>query len=145
MAQIVFYGLPDCRANAKQCKQLEAAGHALEVRDLSAEAWTAETLRPFFADRPVNTWLNKLHPKMRTGAIDPDALSAEKALEHMIADPTLIRRPLMAAKGEQRFGFDPVAVDEWIGLRPVADGMSCDEKHAQGRCDHGHHQIPKAS
>ncbi|WP_404378604.1 ArsC/Spx/MgsR family protein [Caenispirillum salinarum] len=145
MTHIVFYGKPDCPANARQRKQLEAAGHTLEVRDLTAEPWTADTLRPFFASRPVNTWLNKLHPKVRTNAIDPDAQTPEKALAHMIADPTLIRRPLMAAKGEMRFGFDPVAVDEWIGLRPKAQGPSCDEKHAQGRCDHGHHQFPKAS
>lgn len=144
MTSIVFYGQPECRANAKQMKQLTAAGHVLDVRDLGAEPWTPDTLRPFFKGRPVNTWLNKLHPKLRTGAIDPDSLSPEAALSLMIDDPTLIRRPLLQAGEERRFGFDPVALDAWIGLRPVGDGLSCDEKHAQGRCDHGHHQFPKA-
>lgn len=80
MAHIIFYGMPDCKANARQRKQLEAAGHTVEVRDLTAESWTPETLAPYFAGRPVNTWLNKLHPKVRTNAIDPDSLSPETAL-----------------------------------------------------------------
>lgn len=144
VTHIVFHAKPDCAANAKQIKQLTAAGHTVEVLDLTAVAWTPETLAPFFGDRPVNTWLNKLHPAVRAGDIDPAALTAEAALEAMIADPTLIRRPLMQVGEDRRFGFDPVALDAWIGLKPVGDGMSCDDKHAQGRCDHGHHHFPKA-
>lgn len=145
MTRIVFYRQADCRANARQIKQLTDAGHELEVRDLAAEDWTPESLRLFFGDRPVCTWVNKLHPKVRARAVDPDALTAEDALALMIEDTTLIRRPLMQAGEERRFGFDPNAVDAWVGLRPLGDGKSCDEKHAEGRCDHGHHAFPKAS
>jgi hypothetical protein len=34
----------------------------------------------------------------------------------MLADPLLIRRPLMDVDGQCRAGFDPEAVDRWIGL-----------------------------
>ncbi|GAA0582728.1 ArsC/Spx/MgsR family protein [Caenispirillum bisanense] len=145
MAHVIFYGKPECPANAKQRRQLEAAGHTIEFRDLTVESWTAETLRPYFEGRPVSTWLNKLHPKVRTNAIDPDAQTPDKALTLMMADPDLIRRPLLQVGGQKKFGFDPVQIEAWIGLRPRADGMTCDEKHAVGRCDHGHQHFPQAA
>jgi hypothetical protein len=42
------------------------------------------------------------------------------ALAMMIADPLLIRRPLMQVGDRCESGFDSNAVDEWIGLRPAA-------------------------
>ncbi|MCA1941233.1 MAG: nitrogen fixation protein NifO [Caenispirillum bisanense] len=145
MAHVIFYGKADCPANAKQRRQLEAAGHTLDVRDLASEAWTPESLMAFFQGRPVGTWLNKLHPKVRTNAIDPDAQTPDKAIALMLADPDLIRRPLLQVGEQKRFGYDPVAIEAWIGLRPKADGMTCDEKHAVGRCDHGHQHVPQAA
>lgn len=35
---------------------LPASGHALEVRDLGGEPWTAGQLRTLFDDRPVAVW-----------------------------------------------------------------------------------------
>lgn len=143
MAEVIFYEKPDCAANAKQKKQLEAAGHVLEVRDLMAAAWTRDSLRPFFAERPVEQWINKLHPSVRSGAVTPATLTAEQALDLMIADPSLIRRPLLQVGDERRSGYDPNGLQDWIGILPKGgDGESCDDKHAKGRCDHGHHHFP---
>ena len=52
MAHVTFWGKPGCAGNAKQMALLRASGHELEVRDLSAEPWTAQRLRPFFGDTP---------------------------------------------------------------------------------------------
>lgn len=139
MAEVVFYGLPDCVANAKQKMQIEAAGHRLKVCNLATESWTRETLRPFFGERPVAEWFNRRAPAIRSGTIDPEALDEAAALDAMIADVTLIRRPLMEAEGRKECGFDPNGVNAWIGLTP---GESCDSKHARGQCDHGHHHFP---
>jgi nitrogenase-associated protein len=55
MADVIFFEKPGCGGNTRQKALLEQAGHRVIARDLFAEPWTAETLRPFFGDRPVRT------------------------------------------------------------------------------------------
>jgi len=138
MAEVIFYAKNGCPANAKQKTQLEEAGHTVIVRDLLAEPWTAESLRPFFNDRPVEDWFNRFAPAVRGKAVVPAELDEAAALQAMIADPELIRRPLINVGDERECGFDPTRLNAWISLVPVSDGLSCEDKHAKGRCDHGH-------
>lgn len=142
MVEVVFYGLADCPANTKQKAQLKAAGHALVETDLATASWSRESLRPFFEDRPVEDWFNKRAKAIKEGAIDPSALGEDEALDAMIADRELIRRPLIQVGDERAAGFDPNRLNGWIGMAPVG-GESCDDKHARGQCDHGHHHFPK--
>ena len=141
MAEVTFFELADCPANAKQKQQLRAAGHALVVRDLAAQAWTRETLRPFFGERPVDEWFNRRAPAVKNGTIDPESVGENAALDAMIADVTLIRRPLIQVGDRREAGFDPNMLNAWIGIAPT--GESCDSKHARGQCDHGHHHFPQ--
>jgi hypothetical protein len=50
--------------------------------------------------------------------IAPEKLSPELAIAHMLADPLLIRRPLMEAEGRCRAGFEPERLKGWIDIRP---------------------------
>jgi arsenate reductase-like glutaredoxin family protein len=54
---VTFYEKPGCAGNARQKEILRQAGLRLEVRNLLAEPWTPERLRPFFGERPVGDWL----------------------------------------------------------------------------------------
>jgi nitrogenase-associated protein len=141
MADVIFYGLAGCTANAKQKLQLEAAGHTLVERDLAAEPFTAEDLRTFFGDRPVEEWFNRRAAAVKSGNVKPDELDEASALAALLADRDLIRRPLLQVGTERNAGFDPNALHAWIGLTAV--GGTCDDKHARGVCDHGHHHFPK--
>lgn len=136
MVDVVFYEKPGCRNNTRQKAWLAASGHAVEARNLLTEAWTAATLRPFFGDRPVAEWFNKAAPAVKSGAVDPVAFGEADALAAMIAAPLLIRRPLMAAAGETRAGFDPAAVRAWIGLteEDKGDVETCPNAHTDHRC-----------
>lgn len=116
MADVVFFEKPGCRNNTKQKAWLTASGHAVEARNLLTEPWTAERLSTFFGDRPVADWVNKAAPRVKTGEVEPAALTAEEALSLMLADPLLIRRPLMQVGEERCVGFAPPAVRAWIGL-----------------------------
>jgi nitrogenase-associated protein len=116
MAHVVFYEKPGCANNARQKRLLEAAGHSLSVRDLLREPWTAEQLLSFFGTRPVAEWFNRAAPKVKSGAIVPEKLDAASAIALMLAEPILIRRPLMEAEGARTVGFDPAHVEAWIGL-----------------------------
>ncbi|MDO6385435.1 ArsC/Spx/MgsR family protein [Uliginosibacterium sp. 31-12] len=107
MAHIVFYEKPGCGGNAKQKAWLTAAGHTLEVRDLLHWAWTPERLLAFLAPLPVADWFNRAAPAVRDGLIQPEQLSAEQALAALLAQPLLIRRPLLSLEdGCCLVGFD---------------------------------------
>jgi nitrogenase-associated protein len=117
MAKVVFYEKPGCGGNARQKALLLASGHEVEVRNLLTELWTAESLRPFFGMRPLREWFNAASPRVKSGAVEPDELTAEDALVLMIEDPLLIRRPLLEVGSRREAGFDQAEVDAWIGLR----------------------------
>lgn len=117
MASIVFYEKPGCVNNGRQKLRLLDAGHAVESRNLLTQCWRADELREFFGELPLADWFNTSAPAVKSGEVDPSALDAEQALELMLRDPLLIRRPLMRV-GEQRLaGFDIDTVDRWVGLR----------------------------
>ncbi|MGK7955266.1 MAG: ArsC/Spx/MgsR family protein [Crocosphaera sp.] len=138
MTNVTFYEKPGCKNNTKQKNLLLAAGHTLAAKSLLTESWTAEKLRPFFGDLPVNLWFNKSAPRIKSGEVIPDNLSEEKALELMIADPLLIRRPLIEVDGVHRVGFDPETIDAWIGLnqeKPVTEDLeTCPRSHEEKPC-----------
>lgn len=114
MAKVVFYEKPGCGTNARQRQMLAAAGHELEVRSLLSEPWTSERLRAFFGPTPVASWFNPASPKVKAGAVDPAALGAAEAIALMLADPLLIRRPLVEADGMRCAGFDRAPVTDLL-------------------------------
>lgn len=120
MATVVFYEKPGCANNTRQKVLLAAAGHTVWAKNLLMERWTAARLRPFFGNLPVAQWFNPSAPRVRDGEVDPARLTETEALLLMMADPLLIRRPLMEVDGECRTGFDQTAVDAWIGLASKA-------------------------
>ncbi len=116
MAHVIFWTKPGCAGAARQKAALRASGHTLDVRDLLAEPWTAERLREFFGARPVSEWFNRSSPRVKSGEVRPEVLDEAEALALMLADPLLIRRPLMEAAGRREAGFEPDRVSAWIGL-----------------------------
>ncbi|MBU1666679.1 MAG: hypothetical protein KKG92_14990 [Gammaproteobacteria bacterium] len=134
MATVLFYEKPGCINNTRQKVLLAAAGHTVQAKSLLTEKWTAARLREFFGDLPVAEWFNASSPRIYGGEITPDELDAVEALGLMLADPLLIRRPLMEVNGQRRVGFDQAAVEHWIGLDSKAlreDLETCPRKQAQ--------------
>lgn len=117
MAHIVFFEKPGCGGNAKQKAMLQTAGHTLDVRSLLSEPWTADRLRAFFGALPVSEWFNRAAPRVKSGDVQPESLTADAALALMLAEPLLIRRPLMQVEDQLMVGFDTAAVDAWVGLQ----------------------------
>lgn len=116
MTMILFYEKPGCANNTKQKVMLAAAGHTVWAKSILTEAWTAERLLTFFGARPVVEWFNQAAPKVKSGEVVPEQIQAEKALEMMLAEPILIRRPLIAANGRFEAGFEPAIIESWLGL-----------------------------
>ncbi len=116
MAHIIFWEKPGCAGNARQKALLIASGHTLDVRNLLKEGWEPGRLRDFFGARPVSEWFNPSSPRVKSGDVRPGSLDEAAALALMMADPLLIRRPLMESDGRREAGFEPERVRAWIGL-----------------------------
>jgi len=114
---IRFFEKPGCTGNARQKAFLLAAGHRLVIENLLTYPFGKEELRSYFGALPVIHWFNGVSPRVKSGEIDIAAMDEDQALAAMLADPLLIRRPLMEIKGIRLAGFN---IDELERI-----GVSC--------------------
>jgi nitrogenase-associated protein len=135
MADLDFYQKPGCVNNRKQQEILRQLGHVLCAHDLLSTPWTPERLRPFFASKPVTEWFNYTAPRVKSGEVNPAALDETAALAVMVADPLLIRRPLIECAAGQCSGFDANAVLQALGVYDTPAGIeTCPKAHAANPC-----------
>lgn len=140
MVKVIFYEKPGCINNTKQKALLTEAGHEVEAHSLLTTSWTSESLRPFFGSRPVVEWFNYTAPRIKSGEVIPNQLDETTALNVMIADPLLIRRPLIQVGEMYQVGFDPAQIDAWIGLKSITEDLeTCPRSHSESKTssDHG--------
>ncbi|MEJ2608645.1 MAG: ArsC/Spx/MgsR family protein [Candidatus Thiodiazotropha sp.] len=121
MTDLVFYEKPGCVGNKQQKALLRRNGIQLEVKDILSEPWTAESLRPFFAEKPVAEWFNTTAPQVKNGEIAIQKLTESEALNLMIHEPILIRRPLLHYQSLKQSGFSAGEVLNKLGIKPEAD------------------------
>jgi len=134
MTHLVFFEKPGCGGNAKQRALLEAAGHTLDRRNLLTAHWTPERLLEFLAPLPVPQWFNRAAPRVKSGDVVPEQLEAETALALLLAEPLLIRRPLMQRvdNGARLVGFDIAAVAQFVEL-DASDSLPASLEACQAR------------
>lgn len=139
--QIIFFEKPGCINNTRQKKLLRQAGHTVVAINLLAENWAEKNqeLRAFFGDRPVREWFNYSAPLIKNGTLDPDKLSGEQALSLMIADPLLIRRPLMQIGQHRLAGFDEGEIEKLSGSPIEHSQQELEQcpKQQQNHTNHG--------
>ncbi|MBB1074934.1 hypothetical protein HUU62_10995 [Rhodoferax sp. 4810] len=136
MAHILFFEKPGCGGNAVQKARLLAAKHTLEVKNLLTWPWTKDSLLSFLAPLPVPDWFNRAAPAVKSGEVEPEQLGTDDALALLLAQPLLIRRPLMAVGESRMVGFDTALVHAWVGLGEEAPPAQSLEGCAatQGHC-----------
>lgn len=135
MADLDFYEKPGCINNRKQMEILRQLGHVLLVHDLLTTPWTPERLRPFFASKPIPEWFNYTAPRVKSGEVNPVQLDETTALAAMVADPLLIRRPLIECAAGQCSGFDDNPVLQALGVYDTPAGIeTCPRSHAAQAC-----------
>ena len=116
MTTILFYEKPGCINNTRQKNLLQEAGYEVDARNLITEPWTEERLLTFFTGLPVAEWFNRSAPQVKSGQLVPELLTSEQALEMMLYEPLLIRRPLMAIGGHYLVGFEVDKVNQSLAL-----------------------------
>jgi len=139
MATILFYEKPGCQNNIRQKKILELSGHIVEPINLLVHQWTTEELGHFLGEKPIAECFNPAAPAIKSGLINPFEFSKEEALEIMIKEPLLIKRPLLKIGNQCIQGFDTSLLQQMINLSPVKDADTIAEKsgmHDLNSCPH---------
>lgn len=116
MKLILFYEKPGCSTNAKQKKSLEDTGYMVISRNLLHMKMTKEELFSYLKDKSPEEWFNLNAPKIKSGQIDPKDFSSQEALELLLREPILIRRPLMSLNGHRMCGFDHETIENALGF-----------------------------
>ena len=111
MKIVIFYEKPGCATNAKQKKMLRDAGCMVIVRDLLHHGLNAEELYSFLQPYPMAQWFNPNAPQIKSGALRTTGVSESTALQLLLMEPILIRRPLMVIAGKKLCGFDRERVE----------------------------------
>jgi len=117
MSLIIFYEKPGCKTNAKQKQAFRDAGCKIIERDLLNHGLEPAELYEFFKGMPVTKWFNPNAPMIKTGKINPVSLDKETALQMLMDDPILIRRPLMIVKGKKLSGFNKWFLEKLLDIK----------------------------
>ena len=123
--KIKFYEKPGCTNNTRQKKMLQESGHEVTAFSILTQSWTAETLKRFFTGLPVAEWFNMAAPRIKSGEVIPVDFDENAAIQAMLADPILIRRPLMEVDNTFICGFDNEFVQSLIQYQDVSHVQSC--------------------
>jgi nitrogenase-associated protein len=114
---IRFFEKPGCVGNARQKAILLTAGHQLQIENILEYPFTREELRSFFMGLEIKDWFNLSAPRIKSGVFDTRSISESQAIDEMLADRLLIRRPLLQFETTTLAGF---SIDQLQSL-----GISC--------------------
>ncbi len=111
-----FYEKTGCSGNAKQKELLKSHNISFSVKSLLDTSWTKETLSEFFKGLEIKDIFNPFAPQIRDKEIDISKLSKDEAIELMIKNPILIKRPLLDINGVKICGFDIEKINELLNV-----------------------------
>ncbi|HSM28171.1 MAG TPA: arsenate reductase [Thioalkalivibrio sp.] len=107
MSRLTLYGIPNCDTVRRARRELDAAGLAHEFHDLRKQGLEPATLDRWMAAVGWERLLNRRGTTWRHLPEDlRDGLDAPRARDLMLAEPTLIRRPVIDWDGAIHVGWD---------------------------------------
>ena len=109
-----FYEKTGCSGNAKQKELLKSHNISFSVKSLLDTSWSKESLSEFFKGLDTKDIFNPFAPQIRDKEIDISKLSKDEAIELMIKNPILIKRPLLDINGVKVCGFDIEKINELL-------------------------------
>ena len=108
---VVVYGIPNCDSIKKARAWLEQQGIDYHFHNFRKDGLDPEQLDRWIQDLTWQTLLNKRGMKWRAlPESDKNSLDASSAREIMLAEPAIIKRPVLDTGQQLLVGFDP---DTW--------------------------------
>jgi len=106
---IILYGIPNCDTVKKARTWLTDNGHAFDFYDFKKQGlardlvagWLDQVDWETLVNRKGTTW-RKLSDERRASIVD-----AASALDVMLENPSVIKRPVLAGAGALSVGFSP--------------------------------------
>ncbi len=103
-----MYGIKNCDTVAKARKWLEAQGQAYDFHDYKTAGIDRATLDGWVAEHGWETILNRAGTTFRKlDEADRTDLTADKAIALMLAQPSMIKRPVLDLGERRLVGFKP--------------------------------------
>ncbi|RXJ60042.1 ArsC/Spx/MgsR family protein [Candidatus Marinarcus aquaticus] len=122
---VIFYEKTGCLGNARQKSLLKKHGVEFEVRSMLDTVWTKESLEPFFDGLEVEQIINPFAPAIKNSEITVESLSKEQAVELMIQEPILIKRPLLQINQQYFCGFDISILNAVLNIHmPIPENIN---------------------
>ncbi len=117
MAAVIVYGLKTCDTCRAALKAFAAAGVEHRFLDIRAETELADLAPGWIAAAGADALINRRSTTWRglSAAERVDAASAEGAAALLVAQPTLVKRPVIEAGGKVFVGWTP-EVRKALGL-----------------------------
>lgn len=111
---VTIYGIRNCDTMKKAFAWLDGRGVAYAFHDYRTEGLSAATLGKWKKALGWEVLLNKSSSTFRAlPEADKTSLDEAKAFALMLANPTMIKRPVLDAGGRLSVGFKP---DAWAAL-----------------------------
>lgn len=112
-ANVTIYGLATCDTTRAARKWLDAKGVAHAFHDVRTDGLTKGLVEGWVKQLGWEKVLNKASTTWRELAeTDKARLDAKKAVALLLANPTLVKRPVLDRGGELSVGFKPAAYAE---------------------------------
>jgi len=112
---VTIYGIKNCDTMKKARAALDAGGITYDFHDYKAAGIDAARLRGWVAAVGWEKLLNRAGTTFKKlPDADKQAIDADKAIALMLAQPSMIKRPVLDRDGTIIVGFDPAI---YAGLR----------------------------
>ena len=90
---------------------MQERGVGLEIRDFFKEPFTADELTRLIGSSPLAGFLSTRAKSYKEHRWDKKLPTKKEAVGSIIADPTLLRRPILVANGKIVIGFSQSAYE----------------------------------
>lgn len=105
---ITMYGIPNCDTVKKARVWLDQKGVAFAFHDYKKQGIDRASLEQWVAEHGWETALNRAGTTFRAlPEADKTGLDADKAIGLMLAQPSMIKRPVLDLGGRTLVGFKP--------------------------------------
>lgn len=113
---VTIYGIKNCDTMKKARTWLESHGVDYRFHDYKAEGIDQAHLDAWTAEAGWETVLNRAGTTFRKlDEVERTDLSRDKAIALMLAQPSMIKRPVLEADGRLLVGFKPEVYAEVFG------------------------------
>jgi arsenate reductase len=113
---VTIYGIKNCDTMKKARAWLDGHGVAYAFHDYKAQGIERARLEAWARDVGWETLLNRAGTTFRKlSDKDKDGLNEKKALALMLAQPSMIKRPVLDIGGRLLVGFTPEAYGKALG------------------------------